>query len=157
MIFFNLRKVFYCFWIFFLLINIHNVFSQERKAADTTFFISYPDKIVIKANVDTQTDTYILRQAAENEKLEITPNNQFRLFFSLDYKFVGFSFGFAPKLFGDNDDDRLKGKSSFTDYKFHFFFGKFVQGLEYRRIKGYYVVNTGDFVAGWQENENPYI
>lgn len=137
--------------------NFHSVSSQNKKVKDTTYFTSYPDKIVVKANVDTQTDTYILRERAEDDRFEIATNNQFRLFLSFDYKFVGFSFGFAPKFFAANDEDKLKGKSAFTHYKFKFYFGKFVQGVEYRKTNGYYVVNTGDFIDDWQKGEDPYL
>jgi hypothetical protein len=138
-------------------LGFSNIAAQSKKVVDSTYFISYPEKIVVKANVDTQTDTYILRERVTGERLEIMPNNQFRLFFSFDYKFVGFSFGFAPKLFADNDDNRLKGASSFTDYKFYFYFGKFVQSVQYQKINGYYVENTEDFIQDWEKGEDPYL
>jgi hypothetical protein len=147
--------------LFVVLLSIYSclscVFAQNKKVGDSTYFISYPDKIVIKANVDTQTDTYILREAYDNSKFEIVPNNEYRVFLSFDYKFVGFSFGFTPKFFSPNNDESLKGTSSFSDYRFQFYFEKFVQELRYRKIKGYYVVNSDDFILDWQEGQDPYI
>jgi hypothetical protein len=80
-----------------------------------------------------------------------------RLAVSIDYDFLGFSLGFSPKFFPDNNDDDLKGKSSFTDYQFRFFLGNWTQGLQYSNVQGYYVGNTNDFIPNWVREEDPYI
>ncbi|WP_164905166.1 DUF4421 family protein [Aequorivita ciconiae] len=131
--------------------------SQVEKARDSSYFISYTDKVVVGLNVDTQTDTYIFRDDSFIDRMEITPNNLYRLSVSVDYKFIGVSLGFAPSFFKEKDAQRLKGESSFSDYKFHFFFGQFVQGLQYQSTKGYYFVNTGDYIDDWQDGKDPYV
>lgn len=148
----------FLFSLFLMLLGVLNAYCQKEQVADSTvYFISYLDKLVLGINVDTQTDTYIFRDESIFNYLEIAPNNQTRLSLSIDYKFLGVSIGFAPGFFNDSTDKRLKGESSLTDYKFHFFFGKFVQGLQYRSIKGYYLVNTGDYFEDWNDGEDPYL
>ena len=56
-----------------------------------------------------------------------------------------------------DDDDDVKGKSSFTDYGFRFFLGNWTQELIYSNIQGYYIENTQDFFPGWEENKDPYL
>ncbi|WP_165395957.1 DUF4421 family protein [Flavobacterium sp. J27] len=134
-----------------------NVTAQEKKAIDSTYIKSFPDKISIRINVDTQEDLFSLKNTEDNSQLTLQSNNSFKLFLSLDYKFIGGSIGFAPHFFSDNTDDYLKGKSSYTNYKFRFFLGKWVQGFEYVKVKGFYIENTQDYIPNWTENLDPYL
>lgn len=131
----------------------HCITAQE----DTLAIVNYSDKIIIKANLDTKTDFYSYENRQLNNRISIQPNNRYRLFLSLDYEFIGFSVGFVPKFLGANSDENLKGESSFTDYKFRFFLGRWVQAISYSKISGYYVSNTGDFIPSWNEGTDPYL
>ena len=93
---------------------------------DTNAIVNYTDKIIIKANIDTQTDAFFYRNKEEDTRLHLKPNNRYRLFLSLDYEFIGVSVGLVPKFLGANSDENLKGESSFTDYQFSFFFREMV-------------------------------
>lgn len=118
--------------------------------------VSYADKILIKANLSTQIDQYQLTELAGPD-LILQTNNEYKCFLSLDYQFIGFSYGFSPKLFTGNDDNVLKGKSSSSNYRFLFFPGQWLQTAEFDRVKGFYAVNTGDYIPGWREGTDPYI
>jgi hypothetical protein len=131
-------------------------FAQNNSKKDTTNFIYYPDKIMVRANLSTQTDTYFYT-AKESQNLKIVPNNDYKLFLTVDYKFIGFSYGFFPKFFGVNNDNSLKGKSSFSDYNFRLFLGHWLQNFQYSKVRGYYVENTADFVPDWTEGKDPYL
>ncbi|RIV68548.1 DUF4421 family protein [Flagellimonas aequoris] len=139
-----------CVCAFFLLTFGH---SQT----DTTRIINYTDKIILKANVDTRSDVILYKNREDGSRLHLLPNNRYRLFLSLDYEFIGVSIGVVPKFLGANSDEDLKGTSSFTDYRFRFFLGKWVQSLTYSNVKGYYVRNTRDFVPDWTKGTNPYL
>jgi hypothetical protein len=146
------------YWVFLLLLFAPLlIFGQNSSTRDSTYILSYADKFVVKLNVDTQTDSYILRNTREGANLQIKPNNAYRLFLSLDYQFFGFSIGFAPTFFGANNEDDLKGKSSFNDFRFRAALGRWVQGFQISSIEGYYVENTGDFLPGWTEGTDPYL
>lgn len=146
---FSLLGIFLCC----LLFNVWHGHSQQ----DSTRIVTYTDKIILKANIDTRTDALLYRNRDEGERLELTPNSRYRLFLSLDYEFIGVSVGLVPEFLGANSDEDLKGKSSFTDYQFRFFLGKWVQGLSYSKTKGYYVRNTADFAPNWTEGTDPYV
>jgi hypothetical protein len=148
--------VFYKFRILIVFLLSFSLYSQNVEEIDTTSIISYADKIIIKTNLSTETDTYILK-TGNTLDLKILPNNSYKLFLSFDYQFIGLSFGFAPNFFNDKQDDVLKGESSFSDLKFRFFLGNWVQGIQYKKIKGYYVENTQDFEDNWIEGMNPYL
>lgn len=124
---------------------------------DTVALINYSDKIIVKANIDTRNDAFFYRNKEENTRLHLKPNTRYRLFLSLDYEFLGVSVGFVPKFLDANNDENLKGESTFSDYQFRFFLGKWVQGLHYRKISGYYIRNTKDFAPNWIKGTNPYL
>ncbi|MGB5378224.1 hypothetical protein [Muriicola sp.] len=73
--------------ILILLISTLYAHSQKIKEADSTYILSYADKFVVKLNVDTQTDTYSLTNIQDGSQLRIAPNNNYRLFLSLDTSF----------------------------------------------------------------------
>ena len=131
--------------------------SQETQSSDSTGLVSFSDKILIKANLSTETDQHFLFDHSDNSKLKLTSNNSYKLFLSLDYTFIGVSFGFTPNFFSNNRDDELKGESSFNNFQFRFFLGHWIQSIQYKKIKGYYVENTEDFVDGWQKGIDPFI
>lgn len=137
-------------------INIITVFSQSKTPNDTINFIHYDDKIMVKANLSTQGDDYLLNNR-KGTNLDLQTNNSYKLFLSVDYKFIGFSYGFYPKFFGENKDENLKGKSTFSDYNFRFFIGRWLQTANYSKAKGYYVSNMSDFVPGWTQGKDPYL
>ncbi len=134
-----------------------HAYSQESIKLDTIAKISFVDKIIIKTNLDTRTDTYYVNDRSGNTKLKLTTNENLKFSLSLDYEFIGASIGFSSKILPGNNDDNLKGKTSFTDYQFRFFLGNWSQGFLYNKTKGYYVENTDDYVANWVKGEDPYV
>ncbi len=144
----------YC--LFIILIYGINTYAQEPIQKDTTSLVSFADKFILKANLSTQTDTYILKK--DNDvAIKIAPNDNYRLSLSLDYQFIGLSLGFSPNFFSNNKDEDLKGESSFGDIQFRVFVGNWVQGIYYKKIKGYYIENTEDFIPNWIKGEDPYL
>ena len=131
--------------------------AQNSKEVDSTRIVSYADKFVVKINVDTQTDIYTVRNNQNGSELIIVPNNNYRVFLSLDYEFLGVSIGFSPTFFPGNNDDDFRGESSFSDFKFRAVLGQWIQGFQMSTIKGYYVENSGDFLPGWTEGLDPYL
>ncbi|MES2573924.1 MAG: DUF4421 family protein [Bacteroidota bacterium] len=139
-----------------LFMNVAIVFGQEKTPKDTSNFVYYPEKIMLRVNLSTQADSYIL-QDKNTSDLFLETNNNYKLFLSVDYKFIGFSYGFYPHFFGGNNDEDIKGKSSYSDYNFRFFLGKWLQTVQYSKTRGYYVENTIDFNPDWEEGKDPYI
>jgi hypothetical protein len=143
-------------FIFILLHLFVAADAQSPELSDSTNFITYFDKTLIKANISSQTDQYVLRDK-NGADLKLRANNEFKTFLSLDYEFIGFSYGFAPKFLGANNDNDLKGHSSFNDFKLQLLPGKWLQTLSFKKTRGYYVENTGDFVLNWKKNKDPYL
>ncbi|HJY14230.1 MAG TPA: DUF4421 family protein, partial [Flavobacterium sp.] len=145
-----------CVFLITFFLNFSTLYSQNEKTQDTANFIYYPDKIMIRTNLSTQSDNYLLNNK-KGSNLDLETNNSYKLFLSVDYKFIGFSYGFYPKFFGGNKDEDLKGKSTFSDYNFRFFLGRWLQTVNYSKTKGYYVANMSEFDPTWVEGKDPYL
>ncbi|SHL46799.1 DUF4421 family protein [Flavobacterium saccharophilum] len=152
----NNKYTLICVFLVTFFLNFSSLYSQNEKSQDTANFIYYPDKIMIRTNLSTQSDNYLLNNK-KGANLDLETNNSYKLFLSVDYKFIGFSYGFYPKFFGGNKDEDLKGKSTFSDYNFRFFLGRWLQTVNYSKTKGYYVANMKDFAPDWVEGKDPYL
>lgn len=128
-----------------------SVFSQ-KKEIDTSNIVSYSDKIMVRTNLSTQSDSQSLEDK-NGTNLDLETNNNYKLFFAVDYKFIGFSYGFYPNY----KDEDTKGKSKFSEYNFRFFSGRWLQTVEYSKTRGYYVKNTQDFNPTFDPEKDPYL
>lgn len=118
--------------------------------------ISYDDKIILRLNLDTNIDDYVISSKELSIKPRLELNNQINTTFGLDYKIISATISFAPHFFPGNNND-LKGKSSFTSYNFRFFPKNIIQTLSYKNSKGYYISNTKDFIPYWKKDKDPYL
>lgn len=148
----NLTKA--VFILFFLLFAI-----QVRSQSDTTNVKSYTDQVMIRANIDTNIENYIfsLGEGKNETEMIFSINNKTRTSLSVDYKIISATVSFSPHFISGNNDDELKGKSSYTDIRFRLFPKRFIQTLYYKNVKGFYLENMKDFLPDWQEGKDPYI
>ncbi len=126
-------------------------FAQESSSA----IISYEDRLAYGIDFSTDFSEYVLH--SDDLDFRLVSNNDVKMTLRMNYKFINLSFGFAPGFLPGNDDDELKGESSFTEYKVNMFPGQLVQNLFFRRMKGFYVENTEDFIPLWQKGTDPYF
>lgn len=143
--------------IIFLQFCVLQITSQNFINKDSTSIISFVDKIIIKANLDTKSESFSFNETNNTIGAKFLTNSEYRLTVSLDYEFIGFSFGFSPKFIPGNNDDALKGESSFVDYKFRFFINNWTQEISYAKVQGFYIDNTGDFIPDWTEGQDEFI
>ncbi|WP_162143846.1 DUF4421 family protein [Chryseobacterium daeguense] len=143
---------------FFFLLLLSCVGIKGQKA-DSTKIISYEDQIMVRVNFDTNIEDFVLSSKEEGQsyKTKISLNSNTNMSFSVDYRIISLSLGFAPSFIPGNNDNNLKGKSSYTDFKIRLFPGKFIQTLSYKNMKGFYLKNMGDIDPDWQEGRDPYI
>lgn len=150
----NLAKNIFFFVIHLLLLSVH---AQNK--TDTANIVSYEEQVMVRINFDTNTEDFIASYGnnAEIEQIRLAMNNRITTSFSLDYKIISAALSYAPDFLPGNNDNDLKGKSSYTDFKFRFFPGKIVQTFNYKNIKGFYVDNMTDFLPEWRKGIDPYL
>ncbi|MFI2744650.1 DUF4421 family protein [Zhouia sp. PK063] len=141
--------------IIFLILSLIFLTPTAAQTLDSTTVKKYPDKLALTVNLSTDAEEFYI---AEDETLvHLQTNNSLKLSAQVNYDFVSFSFGITPTFLPGNDDDNFKGKSKLTDYQLHLFPGRFIQGLHYRNVKGFYVENTQDFLTDWIKDHDPYL
>ncbi|MBE4950543.1 DUF4421 family protein [Chryseobacterium culicis] len=132
---------------------------QVKAQSDTANTKSYADQVMIRVNLDTNIESYVFT-AGEGKNASETVfsiNNKTKTSLSVDYRIISATLSFAPRFLEGNNDDNMKGKSSYTDFSFRFFPGRIIQNLYYKNVKGFYVENMKDLSPDWQEGRDPYI
>ncbi|SIQ08296.1 protein of unknown function [Chryseobacterium sp. RU37D] len=143
---------------FLLLVFFFSIGISGQKE-DTTKIISYENLVMVRANFDTNIEDFVTNFSEDGQKYknQISLNNNINMYLSVDYRIISIMLGFAPRFFPGNNDNDLKGKSSYTDFKIRLFPGKLIQTLSYKNMKGFYLKNLGDIDPYWQEGRDPYI
>jgi len=139
---------------------LFSLFATCSKAqSDTINTKSYADQVMIRVNLDTNIESYVFTQGKEEnaQQTVLSINNKTKTSVSIDYKIISATLSFAPKFFNGNDDDALKGSSSYTDFSFRFFPKRFIQNVYYKNVRGFYIENMKDLFPNWQEAKDPHI
>jgi hypothetical protein len=102
------------------------------------------------------TDAESITQITPTIRYDIVPNLSSTTRISLGYRFISFSFSFAPQFLPGNSDDDIQGKTKTGAFGFAFNLHHWQQELGFSKVKGYYIENTKDFDPGWEVGD-PYL
>lgn len=121
--------------------------ANAQSKIDSAKIISYEEQVMLRINFDTNIEDFVAsyNSDAGNLQTRLTINNKTRTSFSVDYKMISAALSFTPDILPGNNDNNLKGESSYTNFVFRFFPNQFIQSFNYRNIKGFYVDNMADF------------
>ncbi|WP_290844590.1 DUF4421 family protein [Flavobacterium sp.] len=122
-------------------------FAQQDSIAP--YFREFEDKISTQLFVLNKSNDFVISSENEDVEVNIVPNNKTTLNVGFQYDIVAFSFGFAPKFFADNRDN--KG-SRMTSFGLEFFPGRWMQRLEYHNQKGMSLEPEGTSVKLYYKN-----
>lgn len=126
---------------------------------DTTKIKSYADQVMVRVNFDTNIENYVFTEGPEDKPSEtiLSINNKTRASFSIDYRIISATVSFTPGFLPGNNDNALKGSSSYADLRFRFFPKRFIQTVYYKNVKGFYIENMKDLDPDWREGKDPYF
>ena len=125
-------------------------------------------RIIAKEGWIEKMDNYLTFKAALNNAYEtfsqknvgldfaLYPNITTILNLGLDYRFISFSVGFAPKFFPGNGDDETYGNTKTFSLGMSTIFSHWMAGVKYGRVQGYYLHNTSELIDYWQKGD-PYL
>ncbi len=144
---FQLPKILY--WIVVFL-SSHNLTAQEEliieeQTKDSVFndyIIDYKTRFNVKLEVSNDILAYKLEN--DNQRLDLKPNLNISYAVVFSYKFLSVQFGLRRQI-SDEEIDKKGGSDSFR-LRVELLFDNWNHILEYNIDKGYYVVNTSDFV-----------
>ena len=153
------KKILYTIVIFLLLqAVIQNSFAQTRAARDTNsianeYIENYKELLVYKMSLGGKEDGFDI---VNTSRYKIRSNNKTKLSAGINYRWLAFSLTFAPKVFSENADKKIKGETKSFGFGFSSNFNHIIQKVNYSRVKGYYLDNTNEFNPSWK-NGDPYI
>lgn len=101
-------------------------------------------------------DIVVFSVDADNYFVKLYPNTATSLKLSFNYRFLSFTITHAPSFLPNNKDDKLKGKTKNFGLGFGLMHPHWFTHVSYSKNKGYYLENTRDFSANWQQGD-PYI
>lgn len=136
------------------------IYTHAEGQTDSTNIKSYVNQVMIRVNLDTNLENFTYSEVNGEDvikELIVSVNNKTKASLSVDYRSISATISFTPRFFPGNNDNELKGKSSYTDFRFRFFPKRFVQTVYYKNVKGFYVENTQDLIPDWQEGKDKYI
>jgi hypothetical protein len=113
----------------------------------------FNEHVGLKVSLDNGFETFQVN--TETNDVVIYPNISTVLKFGIQYRFIRFSLGWAPKLLPGNGDDDLKGATESFDFEISMFFRHWLQELKYANVQGFYLANTEDYQP-WDPGD-PYV
>lgn len=145
--------------ILLFLIVVCSVFGVSQRA-DTMVYIhgeGYIEKmnehIGLKVSLDNGFETF--KVSTDANDVILYPNFSTVSKFGIQYRFIRFSLGWAPKFFPGNGDDDIKGTTDSFDFGISMFFKHWLQELKYTTVQGFYLANTEDYQP-WEPGD-PYL
>ena len=153
------KKIVYIIVIFLLLHGvIQTSFAQMHAARDKDsiakeYIEDYKELLTYKMSLGSKEDGFDI---VNTSHYKIRSNNKTKLNAGISYRWLAFSLTFAPKVFSENADNKIKGETKSFGFGFSSNFNHIIQKVNYSRVKGYYLDNTNEFDPSWK-NGNPYI
>lgn len=129
---------------------------NKKSTIDTAYIKDISDKMIIKFNRDSKIDYYTVKTLS-TPTVSVLPNNLQNYSFGFDYKFIGLTIALPKSWHESADQNYMKGKTTSLNFNLSLFFNKWMQTLNYKVIKGYYVPESGFFVPNWQDGVTPYL
>lgn len=112
----------------------------QTDSLSNAYIQKFKDKISVQAVMLNTYNQFTLDYEQENITLDIVPNQKTTLGLSVQYDFISFGFGFAPKFFAENRDN---DNSRMTAYNLTLIPGRWMQHLEFIYQKGMSLETSG--------------
>ena len=107
-------------------------FSQSDSLSNP-YVQKFPDKLSVQLFTLNTSNQFTLDYDQEGITVEVVPNSKTTLGVAVQYDFISFSLGFAPKFFTDNKDNK---DSKMTSFSLNLFPGKWMQHFDFYYQKG---------------------
>jgi len=128
--------------------------TQSRE--DSQMYIQrYRNYLSVKMAFNNSTEYFAVLNEAND--IELKPNTKLQTKFFFSYRFINLVLGFSPAFLPGNNDDSQKGKSDIFSIDVTIDKKNWIQTLSYNRIKGFYLVNSDEYIPDWNEGESDYI
>lgn len=134
------------------------LFSQENDSIvveKEEYIVRHDGYLFTRLSINNYTESFEV--LSDQIEYKIQPNTSYKLKLNAGYRFIAFSAAFSPGFIPGNNDDTRKGKSKVFSMGMTFYIKNWIQNVSFNRTKGFYLVNTADFVPNWDESSDDYI
>jgi hypothetical protein len=133
----------------------HNSYDTVQNRQDTTYIKHYSDKLIVKIDVDNDIDWYLLE--GSNFKYDIRPNFGTAKTISFNYRWAYFEIGYLPRMFNSTSLEKKRGDTNGFGYGTGITTPHIVGNISYRKVSGFYLHNTEDYIDNWNPDIDDYI
>ena len=126
----------YCIGIFFT--SFLSCLAQEDSIR-VRHFKPFDDNITTRLSINSTSNSFVLNDVASDRRYNIVPNDRERIDFSLSYRAIAFSFGFAPDFLATNKDN---SNSKLYNLNFRAFHNQWTQSFDLYNQRGFYLETT---------------
>ena len=111
----------------------------KKKRVSNEYIELYDDYVKVRLGFSNSFNSFHIKDDADNLDFTLAPNQRLKTTLTFIYKFIEFDIGYTPEFIRFNKDDASKGKTSYYNLGTRFYFGKWLQSLQYSKTKGFYV------------------
>lgn len=110
----------------------------QKDTLQNPYFKSYADKVTASVYYLDTSNSFQITSDTQDPKIYVNliPNRKEQIGFSLNYKIVDVTIGFAPKFLGGNTGD---SNSKNFNFNTRFYYKKWMQSLTFINQKGFYI------------------
>lgn len=117
----------------------HVADSIKKHRASDEFVALYDDDIKVRVGFSNSFNSFRIKNGSANLDFRLTPNQQLRSTLTFMYKFIEIDLGYTPEFIRFNKDDEIRGKTKFLNFGTRFYFGSWMQSIQYAKTEGFYV------------------
>lgn len=120
-----------------LTFNVFGCFAQND-TLQNPYFKSYSEKVTASIYYLDTSNSFQIASDTQEPKIYVSliPNRREQIGFSLNYKIIDISLGFAPKFLGGNKGD---SNSKHFNFNTRFYYKKWMQSFTFINQKGFYI------------------
>lgn len=113
--------------------------TVKKKCISDEYVELYDDFIKVRLSASNSFNSFHIKDGADNLDFRLSPNQRLKTTLTLMYKFIEIDVGYTPQFIRFNKDDNDKGKTTFYNLGTRFYFGKWMQDIQYIKTKGFYI------------------
>jgi len=144
-----------------LIVSLNFSFSRAsgldslKEKQDTTYIKSYVHDLIVKLDLDNDLLRFTL--TGNDFKYDIRPNLRANRTLSFSYRWLYLGISYLPDFIVPNKWNERRGETDAFSIGGGFTSPRFVFDIQYVKVNGFYLNNTGEYVPGWNPDTDPYI
>jgi hypothetical protein len=153
-------QFYYRFWLCGVLwcisvLAAHSQTDSVRKAKIAQYIIKFDTLMSVRMGASYREQRYEMNGPGYH--YDVRPNVFWSPTFFAQYRFAYVGFSVGSKRFPGNSDSELKGRTH--SFRLHLVFqtSHILQELTFSKVRGFYLYNTGDYIADWTRGKDLYI